>query len=53
MQFKPVPSDEESDDDDESGDSDAGPTRWQEPTSLEMDCIFLEDETNKADNALP
>ena len=28
MQFKAVPSDQESSDDDESGDSGAGPTRW-------------------------
>jgi hypothetical protein len=33
-----------SEEEDESEDSDAGPTRWKEPSSLEMDCIFLEDE---------
>ena len=37
----------------ESEDSDAGPTRWKEPNSLEMDCIFLEEEGAKDDSALP
>lgn len=38
---------------DESEDSDAGPARWKEPSSLEMDCIFLEDENTKEENNLP
>lgn len=54
--FVPVPSDHSSseEEEDESGESQgAGPTRWQESNSLEMDCIFLEDETTKEDNVLP
>ena len=42
------------DSEDESGsDSDAGPQRWQQPSSLEMDCIFLEDDSTKEENVLP
>ena len=40
-----------SEDEEESEDSDAGPTRWKEPSSLEMDCIFLEEE--KEESTLP
>ena len=29
---------------DEESDSDDGPKRWEKPSSLEMDCVFLEDE---------
>ena len=49
--FKPVPSSGSDQDESESEDSDAGPSRWKEPSSLEMDCIFLEDE--KEETALP
>ena len=31
-------------DSDEESDSDDGPKRWEKPSSLEMDCVFLEDE---------
>ena len=52
--FKPVSPDEtDSAEEGESDDSDAGPTRWKEPNSLEMDCIWLEDESMKDDSALP
>ena len=35
----------EGDDSEEDGSSDdeAGPSRWNAPNSLEMDCVFLED----------
>ena len=48
-----MPSPGDSDEDDESEDSDAGPSRWKEPSSLEMDCIFLEDESAGSVNHLP
>ena len=41
------------DSDGESEDSSAGPSRWMQPSSLEMDCIFLEDENTKEENFLP
>lgn len=47
--FQPVPSSgSDPDSSGESEDSDAGPSRWKEPSSLEMDCIFLEDEKEEA-----
>ena len=48
-----VSSDESDEEDGDSEDSDAGPTRWKEPSSLEMDCVFLDDETTRDENALP
>ena len=48
-----VPVGSPTDSDDESEDSDAGPSRWNEPNSLEMDCVFLEDENTKEENNLP
>lgn len=45
-------SDEGSDDDDDgdSEDSGAGPSRWNQPNSLEMDCVFLEEENEDSTN---
>ena len=34
----------EEDEDDDSENSDQGPKRWAETNSLEMDCVFLEEE---------
>lgn len=56
-QLNQVHSDSEQDeDDDDSEDSDQGPKRWAETNSLEMDCVFLEEEdTNghKQESHLP
>ena len=45
-------SDDGSDDDDDgdSDDSGAGPSRWNQPNSLEMDCVFLEEENEDSTN---
>ena len=44
MQFHQVSESSESDSEDQDEDSDAAPDRWQQPNSLEMDCVFLDDE---------
>ena len=53
QKFMPLSDSESEGEDDDSEDSDAGPTRWKEPSSLEMDCVFLDDEGAKDENALP
>ena len=37
-------SNDNDDDDEDSESSGAGPSRWNKPSSLEMDCVFLEDD---------
>ena len=50
---KPGSSHSDSSEDESDDNSDAAPKRWEQPSSLEMDCIFLEDESTKEENALP
>ena len=49
---KPGGSQSDSQSGEDSDSSDAGPSRWKQPSSLEMDCVWP-DEDQKEDDGLP